>query len=90
MAGQPRRRRQREADLQLPPDLLKPRQPAETVDQLSTRLRRELRQVQGAQRERDIRAGRAKPRTMAETEIFASDLKDRRTPNAEQVQADPE
>jgi hypothetical protein len=46
--------------------------------------------VQGAQRERDIRAGRAKPRTMAETEIFASDLKDRRTPNAEQVQADPE
>ncbi len=46
--------------------------------ELIRKIRGELREFDKARRERRIRQGRAKPRTMREMEIFASDLIEKR------------
>ena len=52
---------------------------AEEVAEFRRELRRELREMERPRRERALRAGRGKPRSRAEWDIFASDLlKDRR------------
>lgn len=47
-----------------------PERPRRTVDEI----RAELREFQRDERDRKIRMGRAKPRTLREFEIFAKDL----------------
>jgi hypothetical protein len=91
VTGRPRRRARLAAlEAALSDEALPPLPPDATPEQQHERARVMLSAIRRANREQKIRAGRVTPRTYAEAEIFASDLKDRRTPNAEQVQADPE
>jgi hypothetical protein len=80
VAGRPKRRALRAALAQQETqESSKPEKPAAemTPDELAeyrNDLRRRLRDLKQPQREADLRAGRARPRTMAEIEIFATDL----------------
>jgi hypothetical protein len=97
MAGRPKRRALREQAAgrreQFPefPERSKPvAEMTEAERQEYTRdLRRFLRDAKKPQREAGLRAGRIRPRTQREVEIFASDLLGRRTVGDRQDPGDP-
>jgi hypothetical protein len=88
MAGRPKRRARLEAMAQI--EFPKPGKPLTEMDASEREaFRRDLRKFQRdlnrPQREADLRAGKVRPRNRAETELFLSDLRDRRADDGQET-----
>ena len=99
MAGSPKKRARREAaaaaraalpefpERAKPVEEMAPAERQEYVEQLRERVRAELKVFKQGRRGADLRAGKVRPRNMAEIEIFASDLLNRRVDDDEDPDA---